>query len=385
VLPLDPELLVGTGRNFRDSEGHRLPQKPERRNYSYVRFTEAEYPVMIDAGINLFIVDGKQAEWVRGRPVFHIRRWGGDLPLQFPADFYRSNYLGAVMFMDEPGIIMVGDENIHNTLRYFSDAAAVLQKRVREHYSSGGNYSAFRLDSDLRRAGVNLGDLRLEQHDYPAWETLFETAHYQLRAGLAGIVHEGRYQLAPFDEAIGKWMENPRKHTPGELLRYHFAFLRGAARSFRKNWGTSIYGQCDPEISPLAVTLAYDMGARYIWFWTSDHGHHLPWPEQLELARTLKRHRLEHPRPSIFQERPVIDRAIAIPYGYFVSLRYLWWVRALDREGRNEASIRYARLLRRVIAEVHEAFEKGEDFDIAVDEGRPIEGYRKVLRIGDGE
>lgn len=381
-LDLDPELLVGTSRNFRDSELRRLPQVPERRNYSYVRFVREEYPVMIEAGINSYIVDDRQFEWVRGEPVFFYRSGGS---AEYPQDLYRSNYLGPVMFMDEPAIIMVGDEHIHNTLRYFADAAAVLEKRIRESYSSTGSYGAFNLQGALLARGVNLGDLRIEQHDYPAWETLYETAWYQLEAGLAGLVHEGRYQLAAFDEAVARYADRPRKHTAREMLRYHFAVLRGAARAFGGSWGTSIYGQCDPAIAPEAVTLAYDMGARYVWFWTSDHDHHLPWPEQLELAKTLRAHAAKRPRPSIRGPLPELDLAIVIPYGCFVSLENLWWVRVLDKERRNEASRRYARLLRRVFSEVHRAFDAGEDFDIVVEAASPPKGYRKAVRVTDEE
>ncbi len=380
VLDLDPELLVGTSRNFRDQEGHRLPQVPQRTNYTYVPFTEEEYPVMIEAGINLFVVDDKQVAWVRGKPVFSI--WGGEGKKGFPADLYRSNWLGPVMFLDEPGIIMVGDKNIHTILRYFSDAAAVLEKRIRSEADLPGGRGRYNLDKSLRDAGVNLGDLRIEQWDFPAWETLFETAHYQLEAGLPGIVHEGRYQLAPFDAAVARWTDSSRKHTPEELLRYHYAILRGGARAFGGHWGTSIYGQCDPALSPRAVTLAYDMGARSIWFWTSDHDHHMPWPEQLELARTIKKHAREHPRTSL-KLPGVLDKAIAIPYGYFVSLENLWWVRALDKEGKNEASQAYRRLMGRVIAEVHRAFDAREEFDIVVDPGKEIEGYRRVVKVSD--
>lgn len=409
ALDLDPELLVGTSRNFRDAEGRRLPQVPERRNYTYVPFAREEYPVMMEAGINCYIVDDRQFEWVRGEPVFHWRRGGKNIA--FPADLYRSNYLGSVMFLDEPGIIMVGDENIHKTLRYFADAAAVLQKRIRASYRGTGSYGAFNLEGALVSAGVNLGDLRIEGHDYPAWETLFETAHYQLEAGLAGIVHEGRYRLDVFDAAVARFVggppggaqaaDAPRKHTARELLRYHFGILRGAARAFGGSWGTSIYGQCDPAIAPEAMALAYDMGARYVWFWTSDHDHHMPWPEQLRLARGLKDHAAKHPRPSIRGQLPVLDAAIVLPYGYFPSLEDLWWVRVLDREGKDEASRRYRRLMRGVIAEFHRAVDAGEDFDITIDGGTPRDGdrnedrngyrnddrngYRKTIRVTDAE
>ncbi|MBD3183647.1 hypothetical protein GF312_15255 [Candidatus Poribacteria bacterium] len=385
VLELDPELLVGTGRNFKDSEGHRLPQEPERQNYDYIKFVEEDYKTMIDAGINLFTISPDQQEFIIDEPVFYIRQPEGDPSLRFPADLYRSNYLGSVMFMDEPAIIMVGDENIHKDLMYFSDAAAVLKKRVKERYYCGSNYSAFKLETSLKNMGVNLGDMRLEQYDYPAWETLYDMAFYEVEAEVNGVVHEGRYQLKPFDEAVAKWADTPRQHTTEELLRYHFAFLRGGARAFDKYWGTSIYGQCDPDISPEAIKLAYDMGARYIWFWTSDHEHHMPWPEQLELVKTLRKHESENPRQSINGPKKELDTAIVIPYGYFLSLGNLWWVRSLDEEGKSEASQRYDKIMQRSIKAIHNAMDRGDDFDILVDDGREIQGYRRIIYINHDE
>jgi hypothetical protein len=384
ILQLDRELLVGTGRNFKDTQGHRLPQQPKRQDYTYVAFTAEDYRVMIRAGINLFTVSPFQEEFVRAEPVFYLRGEGGTPALRYPADLYRSNYLGAVMFMDEPTIIMVGDKLIHDSLRYFSDAAALISARVHARYNSSGSYGSYLLEKSLKDRGVNFGDMRLQQYDYPAWETIFETAHYEMEGGLNGIVHEGRYQLGPFDEAVARWLGQPRRHTADELLRYHFAFLRGATRPLGKFWGTSIYGQCDPEIAKRAVTLAYDMGARYVWFWTSDHGHHVPWPEQLALARRLKSHAEAHPRRSIYGPPAVLDKAIVIPYGYFPSLENLWWVRVLDPEGKNEASQRYRRLMQDTLRAYHEAVERHEEFDFLIDTGREITGYRKIVRVGDG-
>ncbi len=385
ILRLDPELLVGTGRNFKDKQGQRLPQKPQRQNYTYVPFTREDYRVMIRAGLNLFTIGPGQEEFVRAEPVFYLRSAGGAPPLRYPADLYRSNYLGSTMFMDEPTIIMVGDKLIHNTLRYFSDAAALISARVRTRYDGSGSYGSYKLEAALRSGGVNFGNMRLQQVDYPAWETIFETAHYQMEGGLNGIVHEGRYQLEPFDDAVARFVGTKRRHTARELLRYHFAFLRGGTRPFGKFWGTSIYGQCDPEIAKEAVTLAYDMGARYVWFWTSDHGHHVPWPEQLELVRHLTRHAETHPRKSIFSPPPVLEKAIVIPYGYFPSLRNLWWVRVLDPEGRNEASQKYRRLMEDTLRAYHEALEQNEGFDFVIDTGKEIRAYRKIVRISDAE
>jgi hypothetical protein len=297
------------------------------------------------------------------------------------------------MYEDEPACILVGDEAFHRESRYFSDATALLGKRVRARYLM----KARGLEQALRGLGASFGDMHLTQLDYAVWETRYETAWYQLEAGFAGFVHEGRYDLdnfyesgVGFDEYVRSSTGLDRRHTAEEMLRYQFAFLRGAARHFRKHWGISIYGQADPEVSPLAVKMAYDMGARYIWFWTSDHGHHLPWNEQLELARTLRKHAMQHPRGSILGEPPVLDLAIVIPHGFFPVLESptgrrnpwdLWWVRELDREGRSEASKTFRRRMRRLLSEVHEAFDSKEDFDITVADGREIRGYRRVVFI----
>lgn len=392
VLNLDHELSIGTSRNFKDRDGKRLPQEPERQNYPYVKFTADDYRVMIDAGINSFTITANQEAHVRSQPVFYLRGASGEPPLRYPSDLYRSNYIGNVMFMDEPTIIMIGDKNVHTVLRYFTDAAALITKRVRARYMSSGSYGGYRLERELRSRGVSFGDMRLAHVDYPSWETRYETAYYQLAGGLAGIVHEGRYRLDKFDEFVKASTGLDREHTAAEMLRYHYAFLRGAGRHFGKDWGTSIYGQANPELSPLAVKLAYDMGARYIWYWTSDHDHHLPWPEQLELTRIIRGHAAKHPRPSIRSPKPTLDKAIAIPYGYFLVLESpttrkghgdLWWVRELDAEGKNESSQRYRRLMRNAFIEIHKAFDAGEDFDITVDDGSEITGYRKVVRVND--
>lgn len=136
------------------------------------------------------------------------------------------------------------------------------------------------------------------------------------------------------------------------------------------------------------------MGARYLWYWTSDHDHHLPWLEQLDLTRLIKEHARRKPRPSIRGPRPTLDKVIVIPYGYFLVLESplgrkhdwdLWWVRDLDRAGQNAASRRYRQLMRNAFAEIHKALDAGEDFDITVDDGRTIGGYRKVVRIEAGK
>lgn len=47
------------------------------------------------------------------------------------------------------------------------------------------------------------------------------------------------------------------------------------------------------------------------------------------------------------------------PNGIPERLKYLWWVRVMDEEGKNEAS-------QRALAEVNRCMARGEDFDITV-------------------
>ena len=74
---------------------------------------------------------------------------------------------------------------------------------------------------------------------------------------------------------------------------------------------------------------------------------------------------------------------ILIPNGYFLSLENLWWVRVMDQERKNPASQAYRRLMQNAFQTVYECFDKGEDFDIGVDDGTPIRAYHRVVRISD--
>lgn len=390
VLSLDPELLIGTSRSFKDKEGKRLPQQPERQNYTYIPFVEDDYKVMIETGVNLFVVDPNQEQWVRAQPVFYVRSPGGQPPVRFPVDLYRSNWIGMHMFMDEPTSIMTGDKYVNTKLKYWSDAAALIRMRVHAQYNSvyRGLYSPEKYFIDTR---VNLGDLRVA-HEFPSWETMIETTFYQMEGGCDGLIQEGRYQLGEFNEHIGRWLGDSKPWTAEEMLRFNYALLRGGTSPFGKSWGMAIYGQADPAISPLAMSLAYDMGARYVWFWSSDHDHHVPWPEQMDLTRKLRKHVAEHPRPSIEGRQPERDVAIVLPYGYFLWIgnesnnphTNLWWVRELDvKTHSNESSKRFSRLMKGALRAVRDALDKHEDFDITIDDGREIRGYKRVIRISD--
>ncbi len=376
-LDLDPELLVGTARPFKDAEGRRVPQEPEKKDYTYVRFTAEDYATMIAAGSNIFMIGSEQEPFVRDQPVFFCRLPSGKAPLRWPADLYRSNYLGGQMFIDEPAIIAVGDTQINRKMRSLSDFLAVVDSRVRDRSSA----DVYALEKLIRDRKINLGDLRIAAQEYPIWETLYETAFYQMRAGGTGFIQEGRYRLENFRRQVAEKAGVERQFTPEEMFRYYYAVLRGGASAFGKHWGMSIYGQCEPATSALAMAQAYDMGARYIWFWTSDHEFHIPWNEQMALTRQLRAHQIAHPRRSIAGPAPMRDLAIVVPYGSMASLESLWFIRELDPKRPGEASAAYRKFLGRVFQAVNQALEQHEDFDITVDDGREIRGYRRVVRV----
>jgi len=380
VLNLDPGLLIGTGRNFRDTLDHRITGD---KNYPYRRFTKEEYDEMIEAGINYFTVDPEQGEWIRSRPVFYEQR---DLKgVRFPEILYRSNYFGAVQFVDEPGVYIYWGDAKKDAKRP-ADLAELLRLRVWRTLKTGKNsYSSLRLERSLRDAGFNLGFMQLVEPDIPIWETMINTSFYQLQSGAAsGIIHEGRYRLDSFRASFKKIEIDAEWLGEKEMLLYYNAFMRGAARAWEKDWGISIYGQADTAVSPLAVTLAYDLGARYIWYWTSDHGHHLPYREQLDLTRHLRAHQKAHPRKSRKQLLRAAKVAIALPQGYVIDFGFgpLWASNDFAMDKLNDKGVPYGDVVKAAVKEALGCLKKGESFDFIVN-SRDFQpsGYDRIVHI----
>ena len=300
--------------------------------------------------------------------------------MRYPADLYRANYLGPAMLIDEPASLIFGQ--MLRAGKFASDFSTLFEMRTRATYLSADFYGVWHLEAALRRQGVNFGDMRLTQTGVPTWDSYAEATYYEMRAGVSGIVQGGRYNTASFDAQVLAATGLKWHQTPLQVLKFNYAMMRGGTRPFGKFWGTSIYGQCDPAIAPLALMTAYDMGARYFWFWTSDHAHHLPWNEQMSLARALKEYAAKTPRPSIYSPQPKRGAVIAIQNGYFLSLEDFQWSASEDLE-RREAGEKYRRVLTRALTAVQQCFDRGEDFDITINDGHRLEGYRRVIKIDD--
>jgi len=365
-LELDPELLIGTGRNAREVEGKRIWTGDD---YQYRRFEQADYDEMIEAGINYFRVDLKQEQWVWRRPVFYLANHVD----QYPEMFYRANCRGMTMFMDEPAIHQAWYFQAHPevavALKGPAGAARMLEARVKESYKKG-NYGSNRLFGLLRRK-YDMGDLVIEEDHYPAWETMEWSAYYQMKAGLPGVVHECRYTDKADVNVLNAEFDARIPDETVNIFKIKNAFFRGAARIFEGDWGIAIYGQSEQSISPLAVTTAYDMGARNVWYWTSDRLHHLPYAEQLQLTRHLRAHQKKHSRKPLSELRQVAHTAIVMPDGYIMSTYSMYAVSVFHYDRCNEHGLKYRDVLHPAALQVERCIKRNIPFDIVYNDGTP--------------
>lgn len=379
TLNLDEQhYMYGLGR---DTEGCYLSEG----DYTYVQLTREELNELIDLGMNSFSVDDQYEEWVCRKPVLYYKQFGPQNKLNYPEMLYRSNFRGGVAFIDEPEIHLLSDHADLERILRPEDGAALLTQRLRQiwSYPAPNEWRRTLLREQLLARGANVGTLRLDDNDHPIWVTMLETAFYQLHGGAAGVVHEGRYQLAEFTKHCEKLIGCRIDLNVEEMLLLQFAWLRGAARSFGKDWGIAIYGQCDPQIAPSAISLAWDMGARYIWFWTYDHQHHLPHFMKIRLLKHLKAHKAAHPRRSVDELLYSANTAIVLPYGYGwdISFEKMWESPNLQIDSISTAGVPHKAVIGAAMRTGIECIRAGERFDFVIDAGQSFEGYTKIIKI----
>jgi len=149
----------------------------------------------------------------------------------------------------------------------------------------------------------------------------------------------------------------------------------------------SIYGQAEPDLRLPSMKLAYDFGAEFIWFWTSDHDHHVPYTEQLRLARAITAYAEACPPRDLAKLRRAATTAVVIPYGY--SLPTCWqlftWgthIYPLDRE--NEYGLTYKEVLTPAVREIARCLKAGISYDVlpAGDAFDP-EGYERIFSVAE--
>jgi hypothetical protein len=374
------DLTIATARNFRDDGTGR---KSKKDNYTYVPFTPADYDTMIAAGINYFKPRGEQTDWICRRAVFYE---GYNSDIAFPEELYRPNFLGVQMYIDEPACRLAGKYPNNAPL---AKAIEMIHEHIRQKIGNG----VYR--NILTQNGIDPGALDLTEPAFPLWETYVGTSYYQLEANPGGFIQECRWHIDPNADSqqilmlqrINEEFGVDIPITPKNLFTWFYAQMRGPARVFNTKWGISIYGQAEPHLRLPSMKLAYDWGAEYIWLWTSDHDHHVPYSEQLALARQISEYAKAHQRTDLDKLRRAASTAIVLPYGYTLPScwqLHTWGTHIYPLSRKNPLGLTYKQVLTPAIREITRCLKNNVAYDV-VPAGKQFDpsGYKQVIWIGE--
>ncbi len=393
ALELRPDLWIGQASNTR--------QKDERRrfdgsDYELVPLSREDYRIMRDAGLTCVRVDDTQWGWADELGLYF---WGGLRSAPFPEILYRSNYIGAALFLDEPAV-GTRDHVVRPRLAKEPEYRKTLSPErmfdeFREYFAHVLKDGApWALMKSLRaRADVDVGAMNFPQRNLYSWETMVSTAAYQLSQDALvpnAIVFEppgriGTRRTVPeIDMTYGVQLP---PDDPKSLTSILFGFLRGAARATSKQWGVSIYGAVDRSDAPFWLTHAYDLGATRFFFWDNYQLACVPFAEVLTLARHLREYSRAHPRGDLTQLRRAAAAAVLLPPGYDLGhvqtgKGNLWGIHELNLERINRRGVKHRVVMSRFFAEVERLFRSGESFDLLWDlPGMDTSGYGNVVRV----
>jgi len=377
IVPLvfRTDLIVGTSRNFRDDGKGR---KSRKDNYNFVPFAKDNYDEMIAAGINYFTAKGEQVNWICRRPVFYD---GYSPEIAFPEELYRPNFLGLRMFIDEPACRLAGKYPLGASLQTAVDM-------IHEHIAEKLNDASYR--TLLKSKGIDTGMLSLIEPEIPIWETYIGTSYYQLEANPVAIVQECRWRIDPNADSeqilmlqrINEEFDVDIPVTAENLFMWFYSQMRGPARAFGSRWGMSIYGQAEPHLRLPSMKLAYDMGAEFIWLWTSDHDHHMLYTEQLSLARQISEYAQSQPRRDLDALRRAADAVVVLPYGYTLPTvwqMFTWGTHIYPLDRKNEHGITYKQVLIPAVAEIARCLKAGTSYDVV-----PAAGTGSIRAVTSG-
>ncbi len=395
VLKLLPDVLIGVPHNTRQKDQTR---RYDDSDYELIRLTKNDYDEMIEAGMNCLRVDKEQADWIDHREVFY---WGiGGEQVNYPECLYRSNYLGPILFLDEPAVC-TRDHVVRPRLREdHSFREAITPQIVLEEFQKyfhkakyQGNPTAL-LRGLSARPDVDVGNMQFLQQNLYTWETMVSSALYQLGEGNnappSSMVFEppGRVgTLRTLPEMNMAYLCQIPVENPKNLTGIIYGFLRGAARLTNKGWGTSIYGQVDRADSFWFLTHAYDLGARLFFFWDTHQLACVPYNECLALARNLRAHAESHPYRDLKKLRHAAEVAILLPPGYNLGHVYmgkgnLWGLGELNLERVNREGVKYRTVMGNFFTEIERCIRMGVAYDLFWDiEGYKLNGYLEVVHI----
>lgn len=393
-LELDPSRLVGNTRSFRDDgRGRQVDAKTGALgDFEWSELSPDDYEALQSAGANLFRVPFAHFDQVASRPVFFLM-W--EQIGRLPELLLRSNYLGSVMYMDEPAMRLMGRDVLKKSATP-QEAAELFMDVVRGRYHGSSGYGSRHLDLVLRRAGYDFGPGEWVQADYPIVDAVPSAAWYGMEAGMQAAVHEGRVQPRWFADLVSQRLGVDFPDDPESGVLFLCAFLRGAARQFDGAWGLAIYGQMEDAAAELAFELSGARGATLFLLWSSDRDHHVPWTRQVELIQAQK---ARHPRA--VDRRPRTEApirattAVVLPYGYLGGeaaltshgtdhVVGLWGATALKLDAHNGHGATYGDVLAAAYREFAKLLRAREEFDVLfLPAGAPVSTYERVIRIGE--
>ena len=394
-MELLPEVLVGVPSNTRTRDDRR---RYDGSDYELVRLTRDDYTQMIRAGMNCLRVDAEQAGWLADEPVFVWGLGGKDAP--FPEGLFRSTWLGPALFLDEPAVhtrdsIARPRLTKEPAFRKSITPQIMLREFTNLFHETIAQGAPWSLIKGFRsRSDVDLGTLNFPQRNLYSWETMIASAAWQLTAepngGPGAIVFEppgrvgARRTLPEMNMAYGCQIP---ADNPTYLADLIFGFLRGAARAADKDWGVSIYGGVDQADAPLLLTHAYDLGAKYFFFWDNYQQACVPFGECLALARHLQAHTTSRPNRDDQRLKRTAEVAILLPPGYDLGHVHmgrgnLWGLGELNLERTNRHGITYRTVMGNFFTEIERCLRLGVAFDLLWDlDGLKLGDYREVVRV----
>lgn len=391
-VELRPDLLIGPASNTRQKDETR---RYDGSDYELIPITRADYARLREAGVSCVAAQGEQSEWADDLGLYY---WRGASSLPYPEMLYRSQYLGEALFLDEPAVV-TRDHVLRPRLarepafrRSISPQLAF--EAFREHFEKARTESPQRMERALAaRPDVSLGSMRVRQQNLYTWETMADTAGWQLSRDSNApdaFVFEppgrvgARRTLPEMDMTYG--VQIPPA-APGNLTGILYSFLRGASRATGKQWGVSIYGAVDRADAPYWLTRAYDLGATRFFFWDNYQLAAVPFPEVLALARHLSGHARQHPRPGLEKLRSAAEVLLLLPRGYGLGhvqmgKGSLWGIPELNLERTNAQGVTYRMVMANLFTEIERCLRMGVEFDTRWDlPGLPLSGYREVVRV----
>jgi len=395
ILDLLPDVLIGVPHNTRQKDETR---RYDDSDYELIRLVKNDYDKMIETGMNCLRVDKEQANWINRRDVFY---WGiGGEQVNYPECLYRSNYLGPILFFDEPAVC-TRDHVIRPRLRKDREfrktitpqiALEEFQKYFHKAKYEGNPTSLLR--GLAARPDVDIGDMKFLQQNLYTWETMLSSALHQLGEGKGGppssMVFEppGRVgTLRTLPEMNMTYRCQIPVDDPKNLTSVIYGFLRGAARLTDKGWGTSIYGAVDRADAFWFLTHAYDLGAQHFFFWDSYRLACVPYGECLALARNLRAHAESHPHRNLKKLKQAAEVAILLPPGYNLGHVYLgkgnlWGLGELNLERVNREGVKYRTVMSNFFTEIERCIRMGVAYDLLWDiQGYRPAGYRQIVRV----